>query len=211
MDRNEDLCRWLSLALGLVLAFAWAAKQNQFAAVCDQVREDTLRLHIVASSDTVADQSLKLRVRDAVLQETARLCKNAPNQEAAKEILSGNLSQITHVAGRILSMAGRPMVVKAEMETGYFTTSHYPGATLPAGSYDALRITLGEGNGHNWWCCLYPTLCLSAATATYAEESENTVVTAGGFEVRFALVEWWEKITNQKERIVHNVSPCCIE
>lgn len=211
MDRNEDLCRWLSLALGLVLAFAWAAKQNQFAAVCNQVREDTLRLHIVAASDTVADQSLKLRVRDAVLQETARLCQNAPNQETAKETLAVSLPQITQTAERALSMAGRPMAVKAEMETGYFTTSHYPGATLPAGRYDALRITLGEGNGHNWWCCLYPALCLSAASATYAEESENIVVTAGGFEVRFALVEWWEKITNKKEKTVHNVPPCCIE
>ncbi len=200
MDRNEDFSRWLSLALGLVLAFVWTVRQNQFAAVCNQVRADTLRLHIVAASDTVADQSLKLRVRDAVLQETARLCKNAPNQETAKEILAGNLPQITYTAGRVLSMVGRPMAVKAEMENGYFTTSHYPSVTLPAGSYDALRITLGEGNGHNWWCCLYPALCLSAATAAYAEKSENTVVTAGGFEVRFALVEWWEKLQIKKKK-----------
>ncbi len=198
MERNEDLCRWFSLVLGLVMAFTWAAGQNQFAAVCHQVRKDTLRLHIVAPSDTVQDQSLKLRVRDAILQETARLCKNAPDQEAAKEIVAASLPQIAHTAGRVLSMEGRPMVVKAEMENGYFTTAHYSGATLPAGSYDALRITLGEGKGHNWWCCLYPALCLSAATASYAEESENAVVTSGGFEVRFALVEWWEKITNKK-------------
>lgn len=193
MEENKDLCRWLSLVLGLAMACTWAAQQMRFAAVCDQVREDTLRLHIVAASNTVADQSLKLKVRDAILVETARICHTADTQQEARNRVAVGLPQLARTAAGVLARAGHPLPVKAEMEHQYFTTTHYTSRTLPAGSYDALRITLGEGEGHNWWCCLYPTLCLSAAGAQYQDDAENAVVTAGGFEIRFALVEWWQR------------------
>ena len=193
MEANKDLCRWLSLVLGLAMACTWAAQQARFAAVCNQVREDTLRLHIVAASNTVADQSLKLKVRDAILVETANLCRTAANQEEARVRVAAGLPRLSRTAANVLAQAGKPLPVKAELEHQYFQTAHYTSSTLPAGSYDALRITLGEGQGHNWWCCLYPTLCLSAAGAQYQDDAENAVVTTGGFEIRFALVEWWQR------------------
>ncbi len=194
---KDTFCRWLSLVLGLVITFTWAASQSRFAQVCGQVRQDTLRLHIVASSDTVADQSLKLRVRDAVLEQAGKLCADAPNQTVAKEILAHNLPMLERTAGRVLVRAGQPMPVKAEMENSYFATTHYTHNTLPAGTYDAVRITLGKGNGHNWWCCLYPALCISAASE-YEQEEENAVVSSGKYEIRFALVEWWQNRCNKK-------------
>lgn len=191
LDKKEAFCRWVSLALGFVIACTWAASQSRFAQVCNQVRQDTVRLHIVAASDTVEDQSVKLRVRNAILQQTQELCANARSQAQAKEILAQNLPLLKRTAGRVLVKNGHPIPVKAEMETSYFTTTHYTSSTLPAGTYDALRITLGEGKGHNWWCCLYPTMCLSAASG-YEQEAENAVVSSGKYEIRFALVEWWQ-------------------
>ena len=194
MVKWEDLCRWLSLALGLVMAFTWAAGQQHFAAVCGQVRADSLRLHIVAAGDTVAQQSLKLRVRDAVLAESRRLCAGARTQAEARQRLACQLPAIRAAVRRVLTAAGQPMPIRAELTQGWFATSRYPGRTLPAGQYTALRITLGAGRGHNWWCCLYPSLCLSAAGSRYDTPAENELVTAGGYTVRFALVEWWEKL-----------------
>ena len=192
LGKQQQFCRWLCLVLGLAAALLAAAAQSRFAAVCGQVRDDTVRLHIVAASDTVADQSLKLQVRDAVLRHAARLCRPARTQAQARQILAASLPQLGRTVQAVLTRAGRPMPVHLAMERTYFATAHYPGATLPAGTYDALRIVLGKGRGHNWWCCLYPELCLAAA-GRYARQSENAIVTAGGYEVRFAVVEWWQK------------------
>lgn len=201
MAKREGFYLWLSLVIGLVFTCTWAQQQSRFAAVCDAVRADTLRLHIVASGNTVAEQSLKLRVRDAILEETQRLCSSAPDQETAREILSRSLPQLTRTAQQVLAREGHPMAVRAEMEQSYFTTAHYAQKTLPAGEYDAVRITLGSGSGHNWWCCLYPSLCLSAS-AGYETPAENAVVTDGGYEIRFALVEWWQKHWVRKNKLV---------
>lgn len=185
----------VSLPLGLALALgltAAGAGMGRFADTCAAVRADTLRLHIVAASNTVWDQTLKLRVRDAVLAEAAQLCAQAKTEPQAKAILTQNLPALVRTAEAVLARAGDAQAVSAQMERGYFSTAHYRDAALPAGTYDAVRITLGAGAGHNWWCCLYPSLCLAASGARYDTPAENALV-LGGCEVRLAAVEWWEK------------------
>ncbi|MCI2046587.1 MAG: stage II sporulation protein R [Faecalibacterium sp.] len=184
---------YLSLALGFVLAFALtAAGFSDFSRTCGAIRADTLRLHIVAASDSVADQTLKLQVRNAIVAAAGRICAAAPDQESAKAALRQNLPLLVHTAQYAMAQRGRPQQATAQIEHSYFATAHYGDDTLPAGQYDAVRIRLGAGKGHNWWCCLYPALCLSASGAHYEKPAEDAIVT-GDYEIRFACVEWWEQ------------------
>jgi stage II sporulation protein R len=184
---------YISLVLGFCLAFGFsAAGFCRFSATCAEVRADTLRLHIVAASDSVSDQSVKLRVRDAIVAAAGRLCADAADKAQAQKILQDNLPLLVHIAQYTMAQAGCPQAATAQLENAYFSTMRYTKDTLPAGRYDAVRIRLGRGAGHNWWCCLYPSLCLSASGAHYEKPAENALVT-GKYEIRFAAVEWWEK------------------
>lgn len=184
----------LALALGFLLAVGVTAARQQaaFGAVCAQVRTDTIRLHIRAASDSVLDQTLKLKVRDAVAVLAARMCAGCADAQAARQTLAAGLPRLVLAAQQVLAAAGRPVSVRAGITQDWFDTGHYEGLTLPAGTYTALCLELGAGAGHNWWCCLYPQLCLAAAGARYEAPEENALVT-GRYEIRFALVEWWEK------------------
>lgn len=190
-------CAALSLALGFLLALGVtaAAGQAAFARTCAAVRADTLRLHIVAASDTVLDQTLKLRVRDAVVAQAAALCAGCETPAQARAAFLQGLPALTARVRQLLADAGRPQPVTVCLETAWFATGHYGACTLPPGQYEALRITLGGGAGHNWWCCLYPALCLSASGAGYDTPAENALVT-GGYEIRFAALEWWQRRRN---------------
>lgn len=186
--------RLLSMVLGFCLAVALTASAGRmadFSAACAEVRGDTVRLHIRAASNSVEDQALKLRVRDAVVRQAAGICAAAKTQAQAEAALRQNLTLLVRTAQRVLAAAGHPQRVAVRMERAFFHTSHYAGATLPAGEYEALRITLGAGAGHNWWCCLYPSLCLAASGAHYETPRENALI-VGDYEVRFAAVELWE-------------------
>lgn len=191
---REHFCRWLSLALGFLMALGWAAEQSRFAAVCAGIRADTVRLHIRAESDAVADQSRKLKVRDAVLVQAARLCAGANSSAQAQAVLVRNLPRLARTAQNALVHSGKAAGVKAALRPAVFDTTQYGSRTLPAGEYTALQLTIGAGAGKNWWCCLYPALCTAAAGACYDTPAENAVVCGSGYEVRFALVEWWQKL-----------------
>ncbi len=199
--RNRRFAGCFSLALGFCLAVALtagAARMADFADTCAAVRSDTVRLHIRAASDTVEDQTLKLAVRDAVVRQAARLCAAAENEAQAEAALRQNLLTLAWTARCVLGSRHAPQAVGVSMQREYFGTARYADATLPAGEYTALRITLGGGRGHNWWCCLYPSLCLAASGAHYARPAENALVT-GKYEVRFAAVDLWEKYRRAAE------------
>lgn len=186
------LRRWikpLSCLLGLCLALYLAGMEQNFARSCDAVRGDTLRLHIRAASDGVADQTAKLRVRDAVLELTGRLYAGAKSADEAKQIAARCLPQIALCASHTLWQQGCRQPVRVFLTNMYFLTSVYDEYTLPPGYYDALRIEIGGGYGQNWWCCLYPQICLAACSG-YAAPGEQQLV-VGDYELRFRLVEWW--------------------
>lgn len=185
------LRRWLwplSGALGLVLAAALCLPTARFTAACNTVQAQTLRLHVRAAGDSVADQSAKLRVRDAVLQVTEPLCAAAQTPEQAKQAAARSLPV---VALRAQQAAGQP--VRVYMTNEYFGVRQYDGYTLPAGYYDALCVEIGSGNGGNWWCCLYPQICLAACSGYADEEAQALVV--GGYQIKFRVAEWWQKLT----------------
>lgn len=171
-----------------------------FQAQCDNISNDVFRLHILANSDSEYDQSGKLKVRDRVLEYSKSLFESAKTKEEAESLISQNLDNITQVAQNELKNLGCDQNVKAEIKKMYFTTRYYDSYTLPSGMYDALRITIGSGKGHNWWCVMYPSICISAASeqdekAKQAlDDGEYDIIKNEKYSYKFKVVELFEKL-----------------
>ena len=187
----------LSLALcGALQAAAWARTQRDTGAL---VCADTLRLHIRAESDSVADQSAKLHVRDAVLAYLDAACP-AQNKPEALTWAAQHLFELQLTARHALAKLGLRAPVRVQLVNMYFPTRRYGSGTLPAGRYDAVRIELGTGAGRNWWCVLYPGLC-RAACGGYALPAENDLV-CGDYVLRLRFVEWLQQRTARRDTVV---------
>ncbi len=179
---------------GLVFTMMSAAVRRTVSA-STQVKTDTLRLHIIANSDSDFDQELKLRVRDRVLEYTGGLFAEASGKTEAEALAKYSASDIKAVAEEVIAESGANYSVSVEITNMWFETRSYDGFTLPAGDYDAVRIIIGAGEGHNWWCVMYPPLCLPGAENALQKYGANAKFVEGdGFEIRFAFLEWLESL-----------------
>ncbi len=159
MTKIIDVLMAVGAALALLLG-----SFGTFAQECDEIPQEVLRLHIPANSDSEYDQTVKLGVRDMVLEKySARLSGYSTREEAA-EAVHALLPEIEKTCCEYLSQQGVDYGAHAELTEMYFTTREYENVTLPAGDYLALRITLGSGEGHNWWCVMFPPLCIPLAS-----------------------------------------------
>lgn len=192
----------LLLAFGLTLtAGVWASASE--GALADQV----LRLHVVANSDSEEDQALKLIARDAVLELASRLLDGVSDRARAEEILSAHLDELARAGAEALSAQGCADRVTAEIADQWFPTREYATFSLPAGQYRALRITIGAGAGRNWWCVVFPPLCLGSVTEESVEtaaggvlsEDQVALITGqdGGYVLKFRLIEWWQELLQE--------------
>lgn len=165
---------------------------------CQKIRGDVLRLHVIANSDSEEDQSLKLKVRDRILSETGDLFLTSTSYEEAVELTNKILPQIIDAAEDEIRANGFDYTVQAKLDYTDFDTRHYEGYTLPAGEYFALNVTIGEGQGRNWWCVMFPSICLSPSLDLDDKLSEDEIDVIKGYDnykVKFKLVEWYEKLT----------------
>lgn len=192
----------LLLAFGLTLtAGVWASASE--GALAGQV----LRLHVVANSDSEEDQTLKLLARDAVLELASQLLDGVSDRARAEEILSAHLDELTQAGAEALSAQGCADPVTAEIADQWFPTREYATFSLPAGQYRALRITIGAGAGRNWWCVVFPPLCLGSVTEESVEtaaegvlsEDQVALITGqdGGYVLKFRLIEWWQELLQE--------------
>lgn len=188
-----------ALVCGFVMAVI--ASFFPFAAACGGLPENVVRLHVVANSDSEEDQSVKLLVRDAVLEEAAKWYGGAQSMEEASSQLCTHLQSLGKTARTTLAENGMEYSAKVEMTEMYFSTRDYGTFRLPAGRYRTLRVTLGEGQGKNWWCVVFPSLCLPAAGEGQSDlllslpESEREIVeNPEQFQVKFKAVELWESL-----------------
>lgn len=188
------LCALL-LTAGAVMA---VSAFGEFQKNCDSLSEKVLRLHVLANSDSEADQQLKLKVRDAILQESDRLFQQSDSKEAAMAQMATHLSDVEQVAERTLRKNGCDLPVTAALKKVEFNTRTYGNITLPAGDYDALQVEIGAAKGKNWWCVLFPSLCVPSSTNVQMEDvltqDELQVVEQSGYDVRFKVVEWYEAV-----------------
>lgn len=178
----------------------------------DSVKNAVLRLHVIANSDTPEDQALKLQVRDALLKKTAALAAAETKRQAA-QTLQAQLAALQHTAKRAVRRQGFCYDVAVSLEHTTFPTRTYGDVTLPAGEYDALRVVIGEGKGQNWWCVMFPPLCLPAASGGPAlgdvldEDALQLVHEAPQYDVRFWIVEQWEKLKAKWQEKVDSRQP----
>lgn len=171
-----------------------------FIKTSQNIRNDVLRLHVLANSDTVEDQDLKLKVRDAVLEEGKDIFGGEINVENAEEKIATEKSRLVDAAENVVKQNGFDYDVDVFVTDEYFGTRSYGDITLPAGNYTAVKVTIGESAGHNWWCVMFPPMCLPAAEDKtdidmYLSEDEVKVVKCNPeYDVRFKIVEWYEQI-----------------
>lgn len=171
-----------------------------FGEECSFIRENTLRLHILANSDSPADQALKLKIRDAVLSHSGGLFSGCDTRQKMVSAAQEQLSDIQRIAEQTAMHNGYDLPVTVSVTDMFFETRRYDNVLLPAGTYTAVRIELGEAAGKNWWCVLYPPLCVSAAQTGFTEEEAQISDSLlqqeelPRYRVRLAVVEWWESL-----------------
>ncbi len=195
--------RILTVELALLAAFiiTCVVGTMSFASACEEIRSSVLRMHVVANSDSEEDQCLKLKVRDAVLEAGKEYFDNSESAAQAEEKLIPVKDELERVAKKVVEENGYDYDVKVNIGNAYFPTKTYDGdVTLPAGEYEAVNVIIGSGQGHNWWCVMFPPMCLPAAESdtelneVLSEREYEIVKSNPKFEPRFKIVEWYEKI-----------------
>ena len=169
----------------------------------DELAGKVVRLHVLANSDSEEDQALKLKVRDVVLERATAILEQSADRREAESRLRGELLELERIAAEEIAAEGYNYPVTVELENTDFPTKEYDGFTLPAGEYLALRVIIGEGQGQNWWCVVFPPLCTaasadvpaSALAAGFSEEEVNLITEENqGYVLKFKAVEWWETL-----------------
>lgn len=172
---------------------------TNFAAKTEDISDNVLRLHILANSDSEEDQALKLKVRDAILKSGESIFSGAENaKEAERKILAGS-DELLKVAESVIKEEGYDYDVSFEITDDSFPTRTYGDITLPSGEYRAVRLVIGEGEGKNWWCIMFPALCLPGASETsldavLSEDEIELVESNPEIDVRFKIAEVFENL-----------------
>lgn len=188
----------LSLSVGIIVAVVFSI--CSFAKTSEKIRSEVLRLHVIANSDTSVDQNLKLRLRDFILQEGKDIFDGSVNVGNAVKKLEPKLTELEEAANAFVRQKGFDYNVKITLSNEYFTTRTYESVTLPAGKYLALRVVIGSGQGHNWWCVMFPPMCVPAANEkdeienVFTDKEIKLVESKPKYEPRFKIIEIYERL-----------------
>ncbi len=168
-----------------------------------RLREDILRLHVVAASDTEEDQAVKLQVRDAILGSLKDGLEKLSSPEEAYAYVQSMLPQLEETANRVLTEAGFDDRAAVSLGEEAFPIREYDTFTLPSGVYQSLRVVIGEGEGHNWWCVVFPQLCLGATSQEFVETANThnipgrlSKTLTGDYEIRFWVLDKLGELEN---------------
>ena len=197
--RDVPWRRVLALFVACLVCTALWAEATQV-----RLASQVIRLHVLANSDSEEDQALKLEVRDRVLETTSALLAGETEPQAAAVLLNQHLDDIAQTAAQEISAQGHDDRVEVRLEQTWFPTRQYQGISLPAGNYLALRVLIGAAEGHNWWCVVFPNLCLPAVSERALEAS---TLTPGQISLlqeeetryvfRFKALELWQSLKHR--------------
>ena len=198
----KKLCKRIVLC-ACIAAFVWG-----WSVISDRekLNEELIRLHVVANSDSEEDQAIKLRVRDAVVESLSDAMADIADIDQAKAYIQENLPKIQQAANDTLKALGCEETAFVSLKEEIFDTRYYDTFTLPAGVYEALQVTIGEGQGQNWWCVVFPTLCIPATSEGFSDVAAGAgfpdTLTAAlegeeGYEIRFFLLDLLGKWESQ--------------
>ena len=182
----------------VLLVCVWLEREHS------ELSNSVLRLHVLANSDSAADQELKLKVRDRILEEAETLLPEGVTLAQAADVLENNLTRLAKAGAEVVAQEGYDYTVAAELAETWFPTKEYADFALPSGKYQALRVVIGDGDGQNWWCVVFPPLCLGSVSETTEEvaleaglsENQVSLITgeSEGYVVKFKALELWEKL-----------------
>ncbi len=179
--RKTLLCFALSLAL---VVFCDLCLPRGEAEIYDSV----IRLHVLANSDSEADQAIKLAVRDAILD--AGIFNGESDINAAKASMESALKKAEALANARLASLGVPYTAKCVFSREHYPTRIYENKRLPAGTYMSVQVVLGKGEGQNWWCVLFPPFCIGTCEKPLTDSGEEVFNTGSRYSFRFKLLEW---------------------
>ena len=174
-----------------------------------EIYDSVLRLHVLANSDSEEDQALKLKVRDSILAHTRDILEGCKSREEAAKIISEHLNELEATAKERINAEGFDYPVRIELCEEEYPTRNYESMCFPSGSYLSMRVLIGDAEGQNWWCVLFPPLCLSAATEKQSAEdafiavgltdNQYKIITetdSATYQVRFKILETIENTKN---------------
>jgi stage II sporulation protein R len=173
-----------------------------------EIYDTVVRLHVIANSDSEEDQALKLKVRDRIVELVTPAVKSCKTQAEAIAAIGGIMDELDAASREVIASEGYDYHVSVAIGEEEYPTKSYESCAFPSGQYVSLRIRIGDAAGQNWWCCLFPPLCLSAASEESEESNEDAFIAVGltgdqyklitesdtpKYRVRFKILELWEK------------------
>lgn len=172
---------------------------SPFIKTSENISNQIFRLHILANSDSIEDQQLKLKVRDNILVNSEELFTNCQTLEEIINVSKQNIKFFQKIAENTIKENGYTYPIKVYVDKEYFNTRHYDKITLPSGIYNALKIEIGKAKGHNWWCVMFPAICLPAVSddeinKILSDDEIELINSNDKYEIRFKIVEIYEKI-----------------
>lgn len=195
--------RLFNLALVCALISLTLFSMVGFSSACDEMYDNIIRIRILANSDSESDQELKIKVRDAVLEKSKSMFGEVNTYEDALAVTDKNLEVLREVAQKTVCEEGYSYPVRIDLKEEFFDTREYDNFTLPAGKYKTAVFTLGEGKGKNWWCVIFPQVCVGACSGrledTLSTETANKAYNSKKYTVRFQTVEIFENIKKYLE------------
>ncbi len=209
--KRERKTLMLSVFLGVIITFAFGIATKGYSEHIEKgIAERVIRFHVIANSDSDADQALKLKVRDAVLAFMKEKLSAENNINSAREVVLNNVEEIKAVSEKVIAENKKDYPVWVGLAETNFPTKVYGDIAFPPGEYEALRIVIGNGSGKNWWCVLFPPLCFVDITqgkiSDEGKDSLKNILTAEEYDivvnaksenhipvkVKFKIVEWWQ-------------------
>ncbi len=205
----------LSICLLLVissLGFIQYLHTSEFKNIQEDIAHEILRFHVVANSDSIEDQEIKLIIKDELTSALKPTLEHAKNMDEARVIIKDNLSKLEQIANETLIKNGYGYTASASLEKGYFPLKVYGDLSLPPGEYEAIRIELGTARGQNWWCIMFPPLCFVDSTYSVVPDSSKqqlkNVLTEEEYDlifqkkevkvkVKFKIVDWYLSKRNE--------------
>ncbi len=190
---------FVPIFLSFILIYSYV---TPFIKTSESISQEVFRLHILANSDSDEDQSLKLKVRDKILTKSESLFINCKNLNDVINISKNNIDYFEKLANECIKENGYNYETKVYVDKEYFNTREYEKITLPSGVYNALKIEIGEAKGHNWWCVMFPAICLPAVSddeinSILNEDEIELINNNNKYEIRFKIVEIYEKIKSK--------------
>ena len=204
----------------MILCFVLAASVWCCSVLLDRIylNDQVIRLHVVANSNDQVDQQIKLQVRDAVINSLRSDMKDIADVGKAEAYLQENLPKIEALVNQTLKQIGSEDTAVVSYGKESFLTRYYDTFALPAGIYDALRITIGEGNGKNWWCVVFPSLCIPAtsedfevlaADSGFSENLTSALTGDAHYQLRFFFLDSLGRLENKLRK--ESITPCSLD